>query len=154
MQANVSDHLSSVLVLGIVVITCFSENPLLDVSLHVLCFLFTFAVPSSNLLFLYIAGNFCMVQDFTFLADRSAAAKIRTARIWIGDENSDVIALHVHVYSIMRTPYYGAARSQRPCLVTRKLKPQNFLLKGWQKIPWIFAPAKISRYTVFCTKSV
>ena len=73
-----------------------------------------------------------MVQNFTFFADRSAAAKIKTAKIWTGGE---IVIKHC-----------GAMSAQRWRSVTRKLK-------GWQSIPRKFAPMKISRYTVlswFC----
>ena len=44
-----------------------------------------------------IVENFRLVQNFAFFADRLAAAKIRTAKFWIGS---------------VRTPHYGTARAR------------------------------------------
>ena len=72
-----------------------------------------------------IAGNFHMVQNFEVFADRLAAVKIRTVKIWLVR------------YTCMRMV---CARA--------KIKTMKFLLKGWQTITRNFAPAKISHSTV------
>ena len=48
--------------------------------------------------YIYIAGNFRMVQNFAFFADRSAAAKIRTVKFWMG--NKIVTSYHTCMYTV------------------------------------------------------
>ena len=110
-----------------------------------------------------IEGNFRMVQTFAVFADRSAVAKIRTARVWIhhrkqlsigqAKDNIILITTRLIAATMEDRPNSGQAKAW-PAAYTlwrsrmRKLKPRKFLLRGWQALPGKFAPAKMSRYTV------
>ena len=72
------------------------------------------------------AGKFRMVQTFAFFADRSVVAKIRTAKLWT-----------VHVRTV-RT------QSDRAKIKTTKISYKGLISNSAK-----FAPAKISRYTVY-----
>ena len=92
-----------------------------------------------------IAGNFRVVQNFAFFVDRSATAKKRTAKFWIG-RNARVLIHHT------------MARHARSM---QKLKPWKFLLKRWQAILRKFAPPKFPaiRYysiprSIICSKEI
>ena len=71
-----------------------------------------------------IAGNFCMVQKFMIFVDRTASAKIKTAKIATG------------------------AISIAPCLPVRA-DATKFLRMPSEAILRNFAPTKISQYTIY-----